>query len=1157
MPTPTLIPIIAIFILLPLCGHGQNPDSIAQQLEQAERLTDALEYVEALNLSDQTLEQLRKNAPPDDALLMRLYSLRAKIFLETAQYEAAVEAAESCLEIGTQARLMPNVACANALYYKAMALFSSKPQEVMALFQEALAQYEQLGESVLAERATTHRRMSVLYRRQRDFDQANFHLRQALGLFQNSSPPDSSGIADTYISQALTLEAQGVGLDSTFLIYQKAKQIYQAIYGMSHPQVAKSLDYMGRNLIRRSKFEEAITVLQESKRVYTEVYGENHPTVGRVYNFLGMSYTRLGKTDDAIRMAEKGLAININTMGAESLEARNSYNTLGNLYRHKGDYRASRQCFEAALRIQHALFGEENEDTGLLYDNLGQTVESQGDYALAGLYFQRALDLKVKCLGDADDRVAESLYSLGNNQRERGQYTEALETLKKAASIYVNRYGDTAYYELANLYQDIGVVYKEMQDYGQSLYYYGKASIHYGNTVGEPHVNIAILLQRMASVYQLQGQAETALDYYKQAKENALNSVGPSHAETANVYRGMGEVYLAKGMFLQSRMCLDSARLILGYRTTHPKDFDMVSKPAYLYEVFEVCTRYIVQKAEDLKGTPYLDDLSMLYDNWLALIEYILLQPQTEAMRLNYQQDILPIVEGAIATRMLQKPKNRDADIFQLMESAKARQLTAYLQSNNRGEDHTYGVPDSLIAQLRSVETDIAFYNQQQRSRAIPESPKENYDQKLFELTQAKVSLQQLLKEDYPEYYSLRYQPNLLPLKTAQQQLGPDQTLLSYFWGNDVIYLFLIQKDGTQLLEIKEVETVKRLCERMTLLLQQQNKLFAGQSTAVTMESLSEEYTTVAYSLYEYLIAPVANNLSHSLIIIPDDLLSTLPFELLLTTSSIPNRRNFAVYPYLLKKHAISYAYSAASWYQNKISKHRQTAKEPVLVMAPFSHQGYEYEVHTKGYTDFNTFSQEGSGYSKVVFPVLPNSAEAATKIADIWQGEKVIDKIATKSYLQEHGYQYRILHLIVHGNTNLSNKELSLLAFSETPDGIANELLYLDEIYLLKLNADLVVLSACETGIGHFQPAEGAFSLARAFLFTGAKSVVASIWLAEDAGAKELMVYFHHFLNQGLDKDQALQQAKLKYIAMHPGFQSHPFFWGGIIAIGDMSPID
>ena len=131
---------------------------------------------------------------------------------------------------------------------------------------------------------------------------------------------------------------------------------------------------------------------------------------------------------------------------------------------------------------------------------------------------------------------------------------------------------------------------------------------------------------------------------------------------------------------------------------------------------------------------------------------------------------------------------------------------------------------------------------------------------------------------------------------------------------------------------------------------------------------------------------------------------------------------------------------------------------------------------------------------------------------------------------------------------------DYSFLAFYELKDSIENEWLYNRELYDLELNADMVVLSACETGIGELQQGEGIISLARGFSYAGAKSIITSLWTVDDEEAPILMNSFYQYLDDGLSKDAALRQAKLDYIQNSP--KPHPYFWASFIPIGDMQPI-
>jgi CHAT domain-containing protein len=145
----------------------------------------------------------------------------------------------------------------------------------------------------------------------------------------------------------------------------------------------------------------------------------------------------------------------------------------------------------------------------------------------------------------------------------------------------------------------------------------------------------------------------------------------------------------------------------------------------------------------------------------------------------------------------------------------------------------------------------------------------------------------------------------------------------------------------------------------------------------------------------------------------------------------------------------------------------------------------------------------------------------------------------------------YRILHFATHAQSNDQKGEFSFLALRGKTATDKGMVLYVKDIYNLRLRAELVVLSACETGIGELREGEGNISLARAFAYSGAQSIVTTLWSVNDESTKKLMSSFYEFLEKGLPKDQALQQAKLAYLLHNKGSAAHPFFWGGFTVIG------
>ena len=149
------------------------------------------------------------------------------------------------------------------------------------------------------------------------------------------------------------------------------------------------------------------------------------------------------------------------------------------------------------------------------------------------------------------------------------------------------------------------------------------------------------------------------------------------------------------------------------------------------------------------------------------------------------------------------------------------------------------------------------------------------------------------------------------------------------------------------------------------------------------------------------------------------------------------------------------------------------------------------------------------------------------------------------------------ILHLAMHALVDDQDPMRSRLLFSNQIDSIEDGNLYASEIYNLKLNSNLTVLSACNTGFGKIQRGEGIMNLSRAFQYAGSPNIVMSLWQATDGSTNQIMQNFFLNLKQGLSKDRALRQAKLAYLAQADPFQSHPYQWATFIYMGNTDPVN
>jgi CHAT domain-containing protein len=179
-------------------------------------------------------------------------------------------------------------------------------------------------------------------------------------------------------------------------------------------------------------------------------------------------------------------------------------------------------------------------------------------------------------------------------------------------------------------------------------------------------------------------------------------------------------------------------------------------------------------------------------------------------------------------------------------------------------------------------------------------------------------------------------------------------------------------------------------------------------------------------------------------------------------------------------------------------------------------------------------------------------------EINHLFTGQSHIGNLATEAAFKSEASKHSILHLAMHAHTSDENPMYSRLIFQQgASEGGEDGMLYAYELYNMNLQAELAVLSACETGTGKLQNGEGIMSLSRAFKYAGCPNIVMSLWQADDASTKDIMVQFYQNLKLGKGKAGALRHAKMEYLKNSEMNKSHPFYWATFVLAGDGKPLE
>jgi CHAT domain-containing protein/Tfp pilus assembly protein PilF len=470
---------------------------------------------------------------------------------------------------------------------------------------------------------------------------------------------------------------------------------------------------------------------------------------------------------------------------------------------------------------------------------------------------------------------------------------------------------------------------------------------------------------------------------------------------------------------------------------------------------------------------------------------------------------------------------------FFVADMGKATQMVLGLKDDEY--KHLSGIPEDLIKKEKDLQEEISLIQSSLRDenykKHLDSAKTTELNNKLYNAINLHEKLTQKMSSDYPYYNHIKYSANNLKIDSLKSLIPDDKVLISYAIVGDSLFSFLLT--GKHL----KINTIyyKGLNDSITDF---RKVLTEVNENSFTYDGI-KEYVPRAYSLYKILLKPFEKEIEgKNLILIPDGLLNLLPFEALITSNNLPLKTDWAILPYLINKHAISYSYSAELFVLR--NKMKTIPTNQVLAYAP------EYNN-----TIIEVPSSSKEGNENIQLGQLKGSEEEASEIVFSFGGKAIEGKKATKSHFKDNAGKNCIIHLAMHTIIDNENPLYSKLVFTPYTDNHDKSFLNTYEIYNLKMQAPLVVLSACNTGYGKIMKGEGIISLARGFIFSGCPSLVITLWSIADRSSSNVMQSFYKNLKSNNDVDIALQNAKLEYIENADQRLSHPYFWAGYIQTG------
>jgi CHAT domain-containing protein/Tfp pilus assembly protein PilF len=885
------------------------------------------------------------------------------------------------------------------------------------------------------------------------------------------------------------------------------------------------------------RYEQALFWAEKGAAIVERYYPDDQYRLGHIYNTMGVTLEGLGRYDEGLEAKKKALANWQAVLGPRHQEVGLAHLNLGTSYYYQGDYVKAAEEMDLSLDILSESLGEGHPYISAIINNLSVLEETMLNYEQALIYTRRGMRQRENFLSDESADLAQSYNNYGTMLSKLGQVDSALVYLQKALTIYDKVDNRPLYYSTLST---IGQHLTTIGEYTEAKSSLLMAIAGLTENTGEQNLMISDAKLYMGELLQAQNDQEGAIQYFQESLSILQQLYQENNSEIARIYNKLGECEISRQNYQQAIAFFDLALQANNAVATQ----DTLPAPLARTQYHSLAGKGKAY-ASWKKSTPdkrYLQDTAAYY-----LQEALkLLASEKTNMTFDRSKERLsalakPVLSDLVA--LFWQKANEDEKyahhLFEYFEQSRSLILLESMQTVNAisfGEIPQEVLSEEINLRAKINDLDIQLLELTRSGQSADRQAIYTLNEELYALQQEYIEFKTAVARKYPRYYRFQYGENLRSLSELQIQLAPDQALLEYFLTEDMIYVMVVRKNSYQLHQIERDFPLEDWVEK-----------FCNSVRSRRVPSLPV-FAQVAHQLYEKLMAPLdTESLPSRLIVVADGILAYLPFEALIKEA--PQKiYEPATYAYLLDSFAFSYAYSANLLMEMTKKTHLEQASNQIYALAPFSHPNTLAQANTRFIL--------GESQRLELEPLLATKAEL-DNLKEKYSAVCHYGDQATKNNFSIYSPNYRVLHLATHGQANTQEGKYSFLVFAPLAEAEACELLYAQEIYGLRLNADLVVLSACETNLGEIQDGEGVISLARAFAYAGAKSITSSLWQVPDTRSEELMSYYYEALSVAdTPKDLALSQAKRRYLKAHLGKDAHPVNWAAFIGIGDMSAL-
>jgi CHAT domain-containing protein/Tfp pilus assembly protein PilF len=900
--------------------------------------------------------------------------------------------------------------------------------------------------------------------------------------------------------------------------------------------------------------------------------------------------------------ARKALAI-YEKLAPDSLALGTSLVQLSLVLIARGDLDAAEDCLRRSAEIHDRLAPGSNELSDDLH-SLGIVNWMRGDLPKSNAYYLQALAIRER-VAPGSLGVAGTLQNLSNNAYDSGDMAKAEEYGRKSLGIKEKLAPESLV--VANTLNGLGDIALLQGDLGTAENYYNHALAIKQKTAPQS-ITFATTLGNLGQVALQADNLAKAQLYFQQVLDIVMKQA-PDSYYAAGSLEDLGEAakrshdlekakdYYTRALAMRQQKSPDSIRLAFDLNqladvSQQRGDLDQAET---LYRQAEAILEKKAPVSPDhadslaglagvLRRKQQLDHAGQLFEQALSIVDNEIGQlggaSEAAGFRARWDQCYKDYIDVLVEQK-------QPALAFQVLERSRAQ---AFLELLSAGRvDIRKGVEASLLEREQTLERSLAVKSNR-RLQLLNDKHTDDqvaaYDREIADLLAEYHDVEKQLRTSSPAYSALRH-PQPLDLRQIQKELLDENTLLlEYSLGDNGSYVFAVTTDTVESFKLTDRATIENAARHLYEILKKSGNRDAKNSKGSSGDHGGANLDQAAAVLSRMVLLPVAGKLEHKrLLIVGDGVLQYIPFAVLPDPKMAHPHTTAAATPPLIAEHEIVDLPSASVLTAlRQAASARRTPPETVAVLADPVFEKSDDRVaprtHSQASTDSTPQAQasvlttdKDSASNRTLtrsladfgsdraaefhlsrLPYTRREAQGIMSLTPAGDGMQALDFDASRSTATSAILaQYRIVHFATHGLLDSEHPELSGLVLSLV-DHQGNEqegFLGLREIYNLNLPADLVVLSACETGLGKDIRGEGLLGLTRGFMYSGASRVLASLWEVDDEGTAELMKKFYgEMLSHHQRPAQALRNAQI-WMRLQKRWQS-PYYWAGFKLQGE-----